>query len=51
MNINEKGIPQLSLPWINSPFFEDLLEFSIIDDEKKKIVKHYADYGYAIIQS
>ncbi len=49
MNVNEKGIPQLNLPWINSPFFNKMLEFSDLDDETKKTVKYYADYGYVII--
>jgi hypothetical protein len=49
MNLNQQKVPQLNLPWVNSPFFEKLLELSNLDEETKKIVKHYADYGYAII--
>jgi Phytanoyl-CoA dioxygenase (PhyH) len=44
-------LPNLNIPWINSPFFDKLLEFSALDEETKKLVKHYADYGYVIVDT
>lgn len=43
------SIPQMNLPWIDSPFFETLLELSNHDAETKRLIKHYADCGYLII--
>lgn len=44
-------ITQVNLPWIHSPFFEQLLESSDLEDDLKKLVKHYAEYGYVIVDS
>ncbi|BAY77158.1 phytanoyl-CoA dioxygenase [Nostoc linckia NIES-25] len=51
MSISKYDIPQLTIPWIHSPFFEQLLEVSNLDDCTKSLVKHYADYGYLIIDT
>lgn len=42
-------IPQMNLPWIDSPFFEQLLEQANLEAEMKAQVKHFADWGYLII--
>ena len=42
-------IPQFNLPWIDSPFFTELLAESDLDTATQKFVKHYAEQGYAIV--
>lgn len=42
-------LPKLNLPWVDSPFFETLLNQCTLDETTKKQVKHFADYGYLII--
>ena len=42
-------VSQFNLPWIDSPFFEELLAGSDLDAPTKKFVKHYAEEGYAIV--
>lgn len=44
-------IQQLNLPWIDSPFFDLLLAQYNLDEETKQQVKHFADYGYLIIDT
>lgn len=46
---NIAKIEQLNIPWIESPFFDLLLAQSNLDKETKKKVKHFADYGYLIV--
>jgi ectoine hydroxylase-related dioxygenase (phytanoyl-CoA dioxygenase family) len=36
-------------PWIDSPFFASALEAADLDAETKKLVSHYAEHGYVII--
>ncbi|MBE9229229.1 phytanoyl-CoA dioxygenase family protein [Phormidium sp. LEGE 05292] len=48
---NIAKIPQLNLPWIESPFFDQLLAQSNLDEETKKKVKYFAAHGYLIIDS
>lgn len=39
----------LNIPWIESPFFYDLLGNSELSDKDKEICKHYYEEGYVII--
>lgn len=42
----------ISMPWyIESPFFEDILQAANLDAETAKLVRHYAYNGYVIIDS
>jgi hypothetical protein len=36
-------------PWIDSPFFPSLLAAAELDPETKKLVQHFADYGWVVI--
>lgn len=36
----------LSIPWVESPFFYELLENSDLSDEEKEIATHYHEEGY-----
>lgn len=45
----EIDFPKLNLPWVDSPFFDSLLQSANLDEDSKKLVKHYADKGYVII--
>ena len=39
----------LDIPWIESPFFYELLKNSSYSDEEKKILTHYHENGYLIV--
>lgn len=41
-------IPQMNMPWVDSPFFSQLLELSSLDDAIKKLVQQFAENGYVI---
>ena len=36
-------------PWTASPFFPSLLEAAPLDAETKKLVRHFAEYGWVVI--
>jgi hypothetical protein len=38
----------LAVPWLNSPFFDALLERAELDEEMKKFVRTFAEQGYVI---
>ena len=43
-------LPELrNRPWIDSPFFRASLDTAGLDDETRKLVRHYAEYGYVIV--
>ncbi|MGK7922322.1 MAG: phytanoyl-CoA dioxygenase family protein [Trichodesmium sp.] len=42
-------IPMMNLPWIDSPFFEQIFNQLTVDNETKKLVKQFAEQGYIII--
>lgn len=42
------SIPQMNMPWADSPFFSQLLELSSLDDATKKLVQQFAEDGYVI---
>ncbi|MGL6281893.1 MAG: phytanoyl-CoA dioxygenase family protein, partial [Microcoleaceae cyanobacterium] len=44
-----RQIPQLNMPWIDSPFFEELLAQSKLDVKTKELVKKFATDGYVIV--
>jgi predicted nucleic acid-binding Zn-ribbon protein len=44
-----RQIPQLNMPWIESPFFEELLAQSKLDAKTKELVKKFATDGYVIL--
>lgn len=39
-------ISELSIPWVDSPFFEKLLARSELDEETKGMVRTFASDGY-----
>ncbi len=43
------NIPHLNLPWVDSPFFESLLEQSNLDEQTKQQIQKFAQDGYLII--
>ncbi|MCB0502260.1 MAG: phytanoyl-CoA dioxygenase family protein [Bacteroidetes bacterium] len=45
----EIDIHQLNMPWIDSPFFNTLLEEADYDEEIKEMIRYYAENGYIII--
>ncbi len=40
---------QLATPWVDSPFFTRLLDESALDAEEKAMVRHFAEYGWVVI--
>ncbi|MGB3508709.1 MAG: phytanoyl-CoA dioxygenase family protein [Microcoleaceae cyanobacterium] len=44
-------IPSMNLPWVDSPFFEQIFSQLSLDQETKKLVKQFADQGYVIIDN
>lgn len=42
-------LPQLNLPWVDSPFFERLLEQCDLDEQTKQQIQQFAQDGYLII--
>ena len=42
-------VPPTNCPWVESPFFEQLLEQSNLDEKTKNIAKQFAEDGYAIV--
>ncbi len=38
----------MNMPWVDSPFFSQLLERSSLDDATKKLVQQFAEDGYVI---
>lgn len=38
-----------NLPWVESPFFEDLLKSKNLSEDQKKLVKEYNENGYIVI--
>lgn len=43
------SISAVQIPWVESPFFEDELEKSNLDDKTKELVRHFSEQGYVII--
>ncbi|WP_017718629.1 phytanoyl-CoA dioxygenase family protein [Kamptonema formosum] len=43
-----RKIPQMNMPWVDSPFFSQLLECSSLDDATKKLAEQFAEDGYVI---
>ncbi|GAB2779478.1 hypothetical protein GCM10027275_23780 [Rhabdobacter roseus] len=41
----------VNLPWVDSPFFEQELEKSTLDEATRQQVRHYAEQGYLIIDT
>ncbi|NEQ40361.1 MAG: phytanoyl-CoA dioxygenase [Okeania sp. SIO3I5] len=42
-------IPVMNLPWVESPFFEQIFSQLNLDNETRKFVKQFAEQGYVII--
>ncbi|OZH52019.1 phytanoyl-CoA dioxygenase [Hydrocoleum sp. CS-953] len=42
-------IPVMNLPWIDSPFFEQIFSQLNLDNKTKELVKQFAEQGYVII--
>ncbi|MDO8648183.1 MAG: phytanoyl-CoA dioxygenase family protein [Candidatus Peregrinibacteria bacterium] len=43
------GLPQMNIPWVESPFFGQLLEESDFSEEDKALARHFAENGYAVV--
>jgi hypothetical protein len=41
----------MEVPWVESPFFETLLEQSDLDDEQRRLARHYSAQGYVVIDA
>ena len=39
----------MDIPWVESPFFDSLLQNSSHTDEEKKLLKEYNEKGYLVI--
>jgi len=51
---DESGTPtdvigRLNIPWVESPFFDTLLEQSPLDEQTKALVRQYSEDGYLLI--
>lgn len=46
-----RTIPTMNLPWVDSPFFEQIFSQSKLDPETQKLVKQFANEGYVIIDN
>ena len=42
-------IPEMNLPWVDSPFFEQIFNQLNLDNYTREIVKQFAEQGYVII--
>ena len=42
-------IPEMNLPWVDSPFFEQIFNQLNLDNSTREIVKQFAEQGYVII--
>ena len=40
---------QLATPWVDSPFFSRLIEESPLDAKERAIVRHFAEFGWVVI--
>jgi hypothetical protein len=47
--VQTPNLPNLQIPWIDSPFFSELLDRAALSDAQKCLVAHYAEHGYLII--
>jgi len=41
----------MAMPWVESPFFDELLEASDLDPEQRKLARHYSERGYVVIDT
>jgi hypothetical protein len=48
-SVQSLNLPNLQTPWIDSPFFSELLDRAPLSDAQKRLVQHYADHGYLVI--
>ncbi len=39
----------MAVPWTESPFFDELLEASDLDDEQRRLATEFSERGYAVI--
>ena len=41
---------QLTVPWVESPFFESILRERKLSSEDERLARQYHDQGYAILE-
>ena len=44
-------VEAMDIPWVESPFFETLLEQSDLDEEQRRLARQYSEKGYVIIDT
>lgn len=49
LQLSDFSMEQMNVPWVESPFFEQLLEQANFDEKTQKIVKDFAENGYVVI--
>ena len=48
---NEIDMSQMNLPWVESPFFSDIIKTKNISEEDKKIASEYYENGFIVINN
>jgi len=43
------GLPQMNIPWFESPFFEELLQEQRLPTQDEALVRSYAENGYVVL--
>ena len=46
----DKSLLEMDMPWIESPFFEQLLAQKSLNAEDEQFVRYYAEHGYVIFE-
>jgi hypothetical protein len=41
---------QLTVPWVESPFFESILHARQLSSEQERVARQYHDQGYAVLE-
>jgi hypothetical protein len=41
----------MEIPWVESPFFDTLLEQSDLDEEQRQLARQYSEQGYVVIDA
>ena len=48
---NEIDMSQMNLPWVESPFFSDIIKTKNISEEEKKLASEYYENGFIVINN
>jgi hypothetical protein len=46
--IANAGLPDMNIPWVESPFFSKLLAEASFSDEQREQLQHFSEHGYVV---